>query len=147
MDRFKVGYHTGDAQALRNRYVSAYGPDQEVILWFMFESSVPLIIETLVHTALRPWHCGGELFLEECLPTLVAIAGTLCQSSVASHMAPPCRTRERHSWSLEPTLGVPSKDLTLIKHWLVHGRDISIAEFSSIVVRSSEASAEEKWLS
>ena len=147
MDRFKVGYHTGDAQALRNRYVSAYGPDQEVILWAMFESSAPLVIETLVHTALRQWHCGGELFLEDCLPTLVKHAEALCQSSVASHMAPLARTRERHSWSLEPTLRLPSKDLTLIKHWLVLGRDIRTAEFSAIIARSCEASDEEKWLS
>ena len=43
MDRYRVGYHTGDAQALRNRYISAYGP----ILWAMYEYSVPLVIETL----------------------------------------------------------------------------------------------------
>ena len=147
MDRFKVGYHTGDAQALRNRYVSAYGPKQEVILWAMFESSSPLVIESQVHTALRQWHCGGELFLEECLPTLVKHAGALCQSSVASYMAPLSRTRERHSWSLEPTLRLPSKDLIVIKHWLVHGRDISSADFSAIIARSCEASDEDKWLS
>ena len=147
MNRFKIGYHTGDAQALRNRYVSAYGPDQEVILWAMFESSAPLVIETLVHTALRKWHCGGELFLEECLPALVVQAGALCQNSVALHMAPLLRTRERHLWSLEPTLGLPSKDLTLIKHWLVHGRKISSAEFSAIIARRSEASDEDIWLS
>ena len=85
MDRFKVGYHTGDAQALRNRYVSAYGPDQEVILWAMFETSAPLVIETVVHTALKRWHCGGELSLEGCLPTLVVNADALCQSSVTSN--------------------------------------------------------------
>ena len=145
MNRFKVGYHTGDAQALRARYVSAYGPEQEVKLWAMFESSVPLVIESLVHTALRPWHCGGELFLEECLPTLVVTAALLCQSSVPKHMAPLFRVCERHSWSSEPTLRLPSTEVSLITHWLVHGKDISPAEFSSIVARSSEASDEEKW--
>ena len=112
----------------------------------MFESSAPLVIETLVHTALRQWHCGGELFLEECLPTLVKHAAAWCQSSVALNMAPLARTRERHSWSLEPALRLPSKDLTLIKHWLVHGRDTRTAEFSAIIARSCEASDEEKWL-
>ena len=149
MDRFKVGYHIGDAQALRARYVSAYGPEQEVILWAMFENSIPLIIESLVHTALRPWHCGGELFLEECLPTLVVTAATLCQGSVPTHMAPLFCVRERHAWSSEPTLRLPSlsTDFSLIKHWLVHGKDMSIAEFSTIVARSSEAPDEEKWQS
>ena len=69
MDRFKVGYHTGDAQALRNRYVSAYGPKQEVILWAMFESSSPLgmlLRRTPLHQAggFHPLPCKAGLHAE-----------------------------------------------------------------------------------
>lgn len=69
----KVGYHCGNLEGLKARYVCAYGSSCTILMWSMSECDNARNIEMSVHRQLQAYHLENELFHDSCIPALHTI--------------------------------------------------------------------------
>lgn len=80
----KVGRYIADMEDLRNRYITPYGKDMDIVVFQVPHKTAAMSAEAAIHKKLKAagYHLTGELFDEACINLFLSYAATLCLNHV-----------------------------------------------------------------